>query len=247
MILFLGCSLTWGQGLQIEKWISEGKSADFCNKHAVPMYHAEHLTYEDDLFRKSKAYPNLVAKELNVSHSTKWGNGGTNDEILFIIENLEKLIHPYVIQLIVIQFTDLVRDDLFSYINKKEFGDLTDLVLKNQIAKIDNILSHCQGLNQNIPWLGLSWHKEHSDFLKEKYPKNFVRLYHDDKEFDNIHSLNSYGKVKQRFELCDIYKGVEDGHPSSIWHNLIADSIIKKINKENIKFKRYSNLSGIIK
>ena len=33
MILFLGCSLTWGQGLQIEKWLSEGKSIEFCKNH----------------------------------------------------------------------------------------------------------------------------------------------------------------------------------------------------------------------
>jgi len=238
MILFLGCSLTWGQGLQIEKWISEGKSIEFCNKNSVPHYHAEQLTYEDDLFRKSKSYPNLVAKEFNVSYSTKWGNGGSNDEILFIIENLDKLIHPYTIELIVIQFTDMVRDDMFKYIDKNNFYDLIDVDLKNQINKIDKILT---SPHINIPWISLCWHKEHSNFIKQKYPKNFIKLHYDGNDYDNIKSLNSYGKDKEIFELCDIYKGIHDGHPSAKWHEIVADSVIKKIKKENIQFIKYNN------
>ena len=190
MILFLGCSMTWGQGLQIEKWISDGKSIDFCNKHNLPNYHAENLSYSDSQYRIAKSYPNLVAKELDVSYSMKWGNGGTNDEIVFIVENLEKLIHPYTLDLIVIQFTDMVRDEMFEYIHKNNFYDLIDVNLKNQINKIDKILTSPQ---INIPWISLSWHKEHSNFLKEKYPKNFVRLYYDNKHFDNNNVRLSIG------------------------------------------------------
>ena len=240
MILFLGCSLTWGQGLQIEKWLSEGKSIEFCNEHTEPHYSLEFMNYEDDEFRKSKAYPNLVAKELNVSYSTKWGNGGTNDEILFIIENIDKLIHPAGLDLIVIQFTDMVRDDMFQHIYQNNSYDLVEIHLKNQINKIDYTLAK---KSIDIPWISLCWHKEHSDFLKQKYPKNFIKLHYDNNQFDNIQSLNSYAKEVEgkSIELCDIYKGIEDGHPSSIWHQTISDSIIRKIKEEKIEFKKYNS------
>ena len=238
MILFLGCSLTWGQGLQIEKWISEGKSFQFCNNNAVPGYFAEHMNYEDDEFRKSKSYPNLVAKELNVSYSTKWGNGGSNDEILFIIENLDKLICPDGIELIVIQFTDMCRDDMFQYSYKNNFYDLLEIHVKNQISKIDYALSNVW--NRNIPWVSLCWHEEQSKFLKEKYPKNFIKLNYNNKEFDDIHSLNQYGKNNgSMFELSDKYDGINDGHPTIKWHSIISSSIIKKIKDENISFTTY--------
>ena len=238
MILFLGCSLTWGQGLQIEKWLNEGKSIEFCNLNSSPGYHAEHMSYDDNEFRKSKSYPNLVSKELNVSYSTKWGNGGSNDEILFIIENLDKLIHPDGLELIVLQFTDMCRDDMFQYSYKNNFYDLLEIHVKNQISKIDHALSNVW--NRNIPWVSLCWHKEHSDFLKERYPKNFIKLNYDNKEFDNIDSLNQYGKDNSlMFELCDKYDGIDDGHPTIEWHNIISSSIIKKIKDENISFTTY--------
>lgn len=246
MILFLGDSITWGQGLQIEKWISEGKSVDFCNKHSVPHYHGEHISYDDDMFRKSKHFPNLVAKELGVSYSTKWGNGGTNDETTFIIENLEKLIHPYTVQLVVIQFTDMVRDDLFSYVDNKNFGDLAELNLKNQIFRIDNTLSYPKNKDEIIPWIGISWHKEHSNFLKEKYPNNFVGFEYNNMKFDCLHDLYRWknsllreaDRKSHKLEIKDIYNGIDDGHPSSFAHEIIAESVLKKIKREKIQFSK---------
>ena len=238
MILFLGCSLTWGQGLQIEKWLNEGKSIQFCNENSSPEYHAEHMSYDDDEFRKSNSYPNLVAKELNVSYSTKWGNGGSNDEILFIIENIEKLIHEYTVELIVIQFTDMVRDDMFDYIERNNLYELVELDLKNQINKINFKLSK-NGIN--IPWIGLSWHDEHSSFLKKYYNKNFINLHYNDMIFDSLSSLNKYGKENGlMFELCDKYRGIHDGHPTIEWHEIVSSSILKKIKDENVSFIRYN-------
>ena len=252
MILFLGCSLTFGQGLQIEKWITDGKSIEFCNRNSAPHYNAEQLTYEDDLFRKSKSYPNLVSKELGVSYSTKWGNGGSNDNIVFIIENLQKLIYTQNIDLVVIQFTDVCRDDMFHYISQNNLYDLIDIHIKNQISKIDSILTGTIFDKEptNIPWIGICWHKEHSSFMRKRYEKNFVPIFYKDEEFNDISTLNQYVKDKvekvnwpkeNAFELCDKYDGVKDGHPTIEWHKVIADSIIRKIKKENIEFKRYNN------
>jgi len=255
MILFLGCSLTWGQGLQIEKWISEGKDIEFCNKNSVPDYNAEYLSYEDDEYRKKHHFPNLVAKHFDKSYATKWGNGGANDANL---EFLEKYIHyltnEKTVELIVIQFTDLSRDRLFNYLYKKNLYDLAEFQAKQNISVMDKIcneeLSHREDSIVGIPWIGISWHKEHSSFMKERYKKNFVPIFYKDKEFNDISTLNQYVKDKvgienwpkeNAFELCDKYDGVNDGHPTIEWHKVIADSIIRKIKKENIQFKRYNN------
>jgi len=66
MILFLGDSFTWGQGLPIEKWLKEGKSLDYCNR-LPPKVPSELYNYEDDNYRKQNHFPNLVAKHFNKS------------------------------------------------------------------------------------------------------------------------------------------------------------------------------------
>ena len=247
MILFLGCSLTWGQGLQIEKWLSEGKSIEFCNKHSVPVYNAELISYDDDEYRKSKFYPNLVAKKLNVSYSTKWTNGGKNEDMEFIIDNIDRICNSGDIELIVIQFTDITRDDFFTkYINNEsnKFEFLKSYV-ETQIANIDFICKRYS--NSKKKWIGVCWTPEHSKILKENFPDNYVPILHRNKTFDNIHDLlfdtkNLIGDDVSLtpLELCDKFKGIKDGHLTSEAHEIISKSILYKINKLNLKFTNYS-------
>ena len=68
MILFLGDSFTWGQGLQIPYWIQQGKSIDECNRLMPPQYPAEIYDYHADEYRKKHHFPNLVAKHFNKSY-----------------------------------------------------------------------------------------------------------------------------------------------------------------------------------
>ena len=78
MILFVGCSFTWGAGLQFE-YLSKkrGWTSDEINAINPPKSHLEHLDYKCDEYRKKYHYPNLVAKKMNMAYGLgKLGNGG---------------------------------------------------------------------------------------------------------------------------------------------------------------------------
>ena len=94
MILFLGCSFTWGAGLQFEYLIdNEEWTIEQCNKLIPPKSFMEHLNYKSDMFRKKNHYPNLVAKHFDCHHSLgKVGNGGDNMNIKFCLDNLNQLV-----------------------------------------------------------------------------------------------------------------------------------------------------------
>ena len=235
MILFLGDSFTWGQGLHIEKWLSEGKSVEFCNKYSPPHYHAEQLSYSDDVYRKLKHFPNLVASKLDVPYGAPWTNGGANFENEFIIKNLEKLTLDHAIQLIIIQFTEFGREPEFPWIHKTNKYDLVNTYIERQIAEISKTLSAAE---TNIPWLGLSWPDEYSNVLKSKWEDNLIPLKYNDTEYDSISELQNKYKKDGLFELTDSFTGINDGHPNSYFHQVIANSIIDAIKKSDIKFTR---------
>ena len=58
MIIFLGDSFTWGQGLQIPYWIEQGKSIDEINDLMPPKVALESvMDYEADEYRKTYHFP----------------------------------------------------------------------------------------------------------------------------------------------------------------------------------------------
>jgi len=246
MILFLGCSLTWGQGLYIEKWLSEGKDEKFCNRNSVPIFDAELLSYEDDLYRRENHFPNIVSQHFNRSYSCKWFNGGKNDDIVKIIDNLSKG-QADKIDLVVIQFTDMTRDDEFAPISLNEWGELIEVIPQYQILKI-----HKKMTELKLPWLALCWHEEHSNFFNKFLQNKLIKVRFQEKTYRNIASMNQFVKDSIKFmnqdekdevttfELCDKYPNINDGHPTLEWHEVVAESIIKKIQDEDIQFRKYN-------
>ena len=90
MILFVGCSFTWGAGLQFE-YLSKkrGWTSDEINAINPPKSYLENLDYKCDEYRKKHHYPNLVAKEMNMGYVMgKLGNGGTNYEFPKILKHV---------------------------------------------------------------------------------------------------------------------------------------------------------------
>ena len=120
MIVFLGDSFTWGQGLPIEKWIqTDNLSFEECNKFSPPEYSCESYNYEDDNYRKQNHFPNLVSQHFNKSYVTKFGNGGNNKNIVDILQNLDcHFVDDRGIDFYVFQFTDFVRDPYFLILHK---------------------------------------------------------------------------------------------------------------------------------
>ena len=113
MILFLGCSYTWGSGLQYEYLHNEkGWSIEEINKVLPYNYHLEHLSYGADEYRKQNNWPNLVSKEINKAYVIgTYTNGGSNmTTIVHSIDHCHKIARANSISTVIVQFTDWLRD-----------------------------------------------------------------------------------------------------------------------------------------
>jgi lysophospholipase L1-like esterase len=218
MIVFLGDSFTWGQGLQIPYWLEQGKSVGEINKLMPPKFPSEQYDYEADELRKKQHFPNLVSKYFNKSYCTKWGNGGSNQDILEIIKNLGNQMDTSGIDYFVIQFTEFTRDSNLDNLSPTtSFEQYREEIVKEVDKTIKNYY--------NKSWFGLSWRDNFGNILELKYPKNHIPIEFNNKVYSHFEPL-----LTNNYNLClaDTTK-VHDGHFNSHGHQVVADSIIKKI------------------
>jgi len=251
MILFVGCSFTWGAGLQFEYLTKErGWTSDEINAINPPKSNLEHLDYKCDEYRKKYHYPNLVAKEMNMGYVMgKLGNGGSNYEFQKILKYTStELAGAAAIELVVIQFTDWVRS--CPEIEKRQDYDGTDNrdflsdkhiddIITQQIKTISTNISKLATGEGGAKWIGWSWKDDLAQVLKTKFPKNYMPLYHKGKEYDSMDELivvdgnwrfdDSSFQHKDKLRICDVIKGVDDTHLSSTGHKVIANSIIRRL------------------
>jgi hypothetical protein len=246
MILFVGCSYTWGSGLQYEYLYDKGWSVDEINKVLPVNYHLEHLSYEADQYRKQNNWPNLVAKEMNKAFVIgTYTNGGSNlTTTLHSIEHCHQISRTNSITTVVVQFSDWLRDvndDTISRYPGKNLLNVTtqefiDNTILNQIEQVVNVCNSLRGAydhnlkdhkypkNPYPAWVGLSWQKDVGDVLKKHYPENFIPIYRDGKEY------NSFApNIDEGLRLCDSISGVKDDHLNSEGCKMVADSITRKL------------------
>tara|TARA_R100001015_G_C4631206_1_gene193536 strand:- start:2065 stop:2766 length:702 start_codon:yes stop_codon:yes gene_type:complete len=232
MILFLGCSFTWGAGLQFEYLFENGYSIDEIDKLMPPQTYLENLDYKADEYRKKHHFPNLVAKELNKPYTLgKIGNGGTNRNMTFVIDNISQLMQYYdkqkikPVEMVIVQFTEFMRDvtdDWRLNQHEEDFEKNNNKEILKQIKEFDDV---CK--NKGLKWFGLSWHNDVGKILKKYYSDNFIPILQNNNEyvcFDDINYSN-----KNRLRLCDTLQ-IQDTHLSLEGHRLIANSILEKIN-----------------
>lgn len=242
MILFLGCSLTWGQGLYYEKWKNEGFDVNkWKNKHNIDNYPHENLDYESHQYRRQHHFPSLVAKHYDRNYDVKWGNGGSNWDIIHQINSIPFLSPQFRngIDLVVIQLTDWTRNDnrllykkdlyqqaipdVNRIIREKGWEDkLIDEMMENealyQIEKMKSLLDEL-----GLKWIAISWLGDMGELLKKHFPKHYIPFYLDGKEYNSFQVC--FGNEKYTFE-----KEFKDEHLNSLGCQLVADSIIKKID-----------------
>lgn len=234
MILFLGDSFTWGQGLYIKNWLKRGRSIDDCNTFMPPMYPPELISYEDDLYRKEHHFPNLVSKKLNKSYATKFGNGGSNYDILNIIKNLDNHMDINGIDMVVVQFTEFQRgfgDRLYDILSAETYKETINEICLNQINNIDFELK-----KYNLPWIGLSWHKDIGDLLSTQFLNNYVPILYNNIKYTNFKEL-----IDIHRETCiqGTYPLSHDLHLNELGHQVISNSIINKIYNTKISFRSF--------
>ena len=124
---------------------------------------------------------------------------------------------------------------------KDEYGQslLNDNTINKIIDKqIDSILDEVYTFGVGIKWFGLSWRNDLGLRLKQNYPNNFIPIYLNDKEYvsledtvvDEHSEFNTWHyKDKNNLRLSDTIDGVKDTHLSSIGHEVVAKSILRKI------------------
>ena len=250
MILFVGCSYTWGSGLQYEYLYEKGWSVDEINKVLPDNYHLENLSYGADEYRKQNNWPNLVSKELNKAFVIgTYTNGGSHlSTILPSLNNTGRIARTNSIDVIVVQFTDWLRDVSDREISSYP-GKLTDILTEEFIEttilnQINQIVHVCNGIRESIDpnlkdhkypkspypsWVGLSWQKDVGDVLKKHYPENFIPIHYKEKEY------TSFSQIDEGLRLCDSIPGLKDEHLNSQGNKMIADSVLKKLRQYETK------------
>jgi len=223
MIVFLGDSFTWGQGLQyIYLTEHKGWTWEECSKIIPPNLNLEWLEFDEDEFRKKNSFPYLVAKELNLPFQvTRFENGGDNVTILQSLQNIMPFCTPNNIFCFVVQFSDASRSLAHEY---NPLDGSIEKQIENQIIRIDN---QCKLLD--VPWIGVSWQPEIGNILKEKYSKNYIPINYNGIEYTNF-STRHIG-LSELF-LTHSYP-IDDEHFNLDGHKVIAESILNKISFRN--------------
>lgn len=222
MIIFLGDSFTWGQGLHYYYKIENGEwTWDDCRTFLEKNNRFEGLGFGADEYRRSHSFPYLVGKELNMPIITpQFENGGDNYRIYDIIDNLELFISQGQSEFIIIQFSAPTRVgyERYSHIEHNKVEDL----IKYQIDRINSVCGKKQ-----LNWFGISWFKEMGEILQKNYPKQHIPVIYNNKEYESFDFM-------QHLELRDLTiqftENIDDGHFNKKGHQVIANSILHKLN-----------------
>lgn len=235
MILFLGDSFTWGQGLHIDSLVNGGFSDAYINSQLPPLHLSENLSYDQDVIRKKYHFPNLTAKYFNRPYCTKYGNGGCNQDILDILENLHNQINTDSIELLVIQLTAATRDDSFAiqYTAEKNYNEYLEYYVKNIIYKIEEYSQTISTQPNPIPFIVMSWQEDISDICQRILGNRFLK-------FGNHNNIEYLMSSNPLFEISRKYNGIYDYHPTIECHKVISEYLISKVNELDIVFNHYN-------
>ena len=228
MILFVGCSFTWGAGLQYEYLIEqENYSFEQIQKMIPPDYFLEHCSYKADKYRQEKHFPNIVAKYFDKAYClAKNGNGGSNEDMSRLAQDSSTRVlgGEGQCRLVVVQFTEWQR----SYRNGHEVTDLEQIngIIKTQIDSIRNNIG-------DTKWIGISWFEDIGKVMKKHYPQNYVPIFESGEELTGFEKLCNGGR-SHPYTIAgwgeDRGGHIPDTHFNSYGHQFIAKQIIKKID-----------------
>lgn len=219
MIVFLGDSFTWGQGLQyIHLTEEKGWTWEACSKIIPPNLNLEWLGFDEDEYRKKNSFPHLVSKKLDLPYVVgRFENGGDNQTIFQMLENMLPFCTHNNIFCLVIQFSDASRSLHREY--NESIGGI-DEQIENQVKRISEFCNM-----NNIPWIGVSWQTDIGNILKEKYPNNYIPIIYNETEYTNF--------SKHHIDLAELLLThnypIKDEHFNLKGHEVISDMIYNKI------------------
>jgi len=257
MFYFLGDSFTWGQGLYFEKWIEEktkfGNIKDIKKFKCTSIRH-ECLSFEDNQFRIQNSFPHLVSKHYNMNYFVpKFTNGGTNYDIIHQLRTQVNTFNKEVISHVFIQLTDFWRPMEFHlqepFTEEERKGLYIDGYGKNgrDIKIFDELIdTQINALktffeeNSTCKFYVLSWHNDIAErFISKLGDDEFVKIHYGGRVYD------SFDWILNKVSLQSKY-GIFDDHFTTEGHQVIADSIIKKLGDiEHEELNEYAYLKRI--
>jgi lysophospholipase L1-like esterase len=238
MILFIGDSFTYGQGLQYY-YLNEHKGWNWeeCENFYQKNKRFEWLGFEEDEFRRKNGFPYLVSKEIDLPFQTPRMENGSDNEVTYeILQNIQPFCTTNNITFIVIQFSEPSRSILNG--NEPKFNTI-DEQIEHQVQRISDLLD-----SYNIDWLGISWMPEIGKILKEKYSQNFVPIKYKDKYYDCFES--AYNLPLQELKIS-YTEGIDDGHFNLLGHQVISESILEKYYSRTDLVEKVKKLKEKIK
>lgn len=233
MIIFLGDSFTWGQGLEWEYAITEkGWSIEKINTLIPPKHASERLPIEMSDFRQKNHWPRLVSEHFNHQYDlSRCGNGGGNGDSAIFLENIQHFIHLENLDLIIFQFTMAGRNMPKNFNGTIEDLFMGDVILfENCMNKIKSkVGTENKTIIPNVKFLTVSWLPEISNIIENRLGSEMVVKFN----FNGI-EYNSFEPFVMNISLDSKYNGLRDSHFNLEGHQFIAKSVIEHIEKHNI-------------
>lgn len=219
MILFLGDSFTWGQGLQyFYKIENEGWTWNDCKNFLEKNNRFETLGFHADEYRRQNSFPYLVSKELNEPLiQPRFENGGDNHNIYTLLDHLHLFVSFNNISTAIIQFSAPTRR-----LDLEERPTWSVEKIMNE--QIERIHQKCEHLG--FKWYGISWFQEMGEILQENYSENHIPVLYKGKEFESFDFVKN---LELRDLTIQYTQNIDDGHFNKEGHQVIANSILTKI------------------
>jgi hypothetical protein len=254
-LIFTGCSFTWGQGL----YFYSGIEGLYYPQKNEPFSIGKLSEYQIK-YMESKRFARIVANHFNTVEFVNERNGGT-DKInsLYWSKKLGNIHNPFSdYSHLIFQLTQPQRSHTTFEINGEKY-DLNPFDTNNsnyhlfmKWIELNNInfdewyIKHTkETLNfvkekllyfesKGIQTYVLTWPDEYlehiyvDEFLNEK----LINFTYKNIIFDSLESLMLIPEMKISTDIKHLKRQVNDEHPSLSCHNIIAESIIKKISKK---------------
>lgn len=230
MIYFVGCSYTWGAGLEYEYYHKyEGWNHKKINNNIPPKVWLESSNYKASEYRRKHRFANLVSQQLNVSYEViNQVNGGDHENIRWLLNN-QPLTNGC--DAVVVQLTQWQRSSHEFRNNTIRDEEHIEQIIEQQIKSCFHTAQ-----NKGVKVFAISWQRDTAEILKNKFPDKFIPLYIDGKYYDsfthtqsNEEFNSSQFKNPYNMRLSDVIPGVQDTHLSSEGHKIVADSIVHKL------------------
>ena len=256
-IIFAGCSFTWGQGLH---FYSESESLKY--PVLGNSFQINHLTNYHLKFIESKRFPRLVSDSLKTVEFVNDRNGGQDKKTIdYWFNSIGTHIHsPFTdYSHLIFQFTEPIRSDFtfelegteytvspghsgnINYVEFKKWLEVNEISFESWYrTHIEQIVSYVKEKlvhfeTNGIETYVMSWPEEYLFYLKNDsfFSERLISFEYRYVKFESLESLLCIPEMKISTDQKNLKQKVYDDHPSLSCHQIIAESIIKKLTKND--------------